>query len=67
VKTVVDEGKPEELSKYTAFLIESVNRVFTPPIAHKSAESEENSGDLIERLLKSMGKFLEPFLSAIKK
>jgi chromosome segregation ATPase len=67
VKTVVDEGKPEELSKYTAFLIESVNRVFTPPITHKSAESEENSGDLVERLLKSMGKFLEPFLSVMKK
>lgn len=67
VKTVVDEDKPEELSKYTAFLIESVNRVFTPPIAHKSTEGGEESGDLIEKLLKSMGKFFEPFLSALKK
>jgi hypothetical protein len=67
VKTVVDEEKPEEVSKYTAFLIESMNRIVTSPISHKSPESEVKSGDLIDKLLNSMGKFLEPFLTAIKK
>jgi chemotaxis protein histidine kinase CheA len=67
VKSIVDEAKPEELSKYTAFLIESVNRVFSPPTAHRTTESEEKSGELVEGILKSVGKFCEPFLSVIKK
>ncbi len=67
VRTVIDATKPEELSKYTAFLIESVNQVFTPPTAHRTAESEEKSGDLVAGILNSVGKFCEPFLSVIRK
>lgn len=67
VRTVVNTDKPEELEKYTAFLIESVNRVFTPPTAHKVAEISEESEDLVDHLLTSLGKFVEPFLSVIKK
>ena len=67
IKTVVDEAKPEELSEYIAFVIESVNRVFTPPTGHRTTENEEKSGDLVEGILKSVRKFCEPFLSVIKK
>jgi chemotaxis protein histidine kinase CheA len=67
VKRTVDTTKPEELSKYTAFLIASVGQVFTPPAAHKVAESGEKSEDLIEGILKPLGKFLEPFPSLMKK
>ncbi len=67
VRRVLDPSKPEELSKYTAFLIGSVNQVFTPPTAHKTAEGEGKSGDLFEGILKPLGKFLEPFLAMIKK
>ncbi len=31
VGELVDKAKPEELAKYTAFIIDSVNRVFTSP------------------------------------
>ncbi len=67
IKRVVDASKPEELSKYTAFLIGSVNQVFTPPTAHKSVEGEEKSGDFLEGILKPVGEFLKPFLSLMKK
>ena len=31
VAGLVDKAKPEELAKYTAFVIDSANRVFTSP------------------------------------
>ena len=43
VRRVLDTDKPQEVSKYTAFLIGYVNQVFTPPTAHKTAECEEKS------------------------
>lgn len=67
VKRVVDPTKPEELSKYTAFLIGSVNQVFTPPTAHKVSDGEEKSGEVLETILKPVGEFLKPFLLLMKK
>ena len=67
VRSAVDASNPEEASKYTAFLIESVSQVFTPPTGHKTPGGEEKPEDLIAGILKPLGKFLEPFLSLMKK
>jgi hypothetical protein len=67
VRRAVDAGNPEEASKYTAFLIESVSQVFTPPNGHKTPSGEEKPEDLLAGILKPLGKFLEPFLSIMKK
>jgi|SRR5580692_1264941 hypothetical protein len=65
VGNLVDKSKPEELSKYTAFIIDSVNRVFTSP----TGEIFESPGDRssAEKLIKSLGDFIEPLLKVLKK
>jgi hypothetical protein len=65
VGNLVDKAKPEELSKYTAFIIDSVNRVFTSP----TGEIFESPGDRssAEKLIKSLGDFIEPLLKILKK
>ena len=65
VGNLVDKAKPEELSKYTAFIIDSVNRVFTSP----TGEIFESPGDRssAEKLIKSLGDFIEPLLKVLKK
>jgi hypothetical protein len=65
VGNLVDKTKPEELAKYTAFIIDSVNRVFTSP----TGEIFESPGDRssAEKLIKSLGDFIEPLLKVLKK
>lgn len=65
VGNLVDRTKPEELSKYTAFIIDSVNRVFTSP----TGEIFEAPGDRssAEKLIKTLGDFIEPLLKVLKK
>jgi hypothetical protein len=65
VGSLVDKTKPEELSKYTAFLIDSVTRVFTSPTEHIFEESGDKNST--EKLLKALGDFIEPLLKALKK
>ena len=62
---MVDKTKPEELSKYTAFIIDSVTRVFTSP----TERIFETPGDKTsaEKLIKTLGEFIEPLVKALKK
>lgn len=65
VGEMVDKTKPEELSKYTAFIIDSVTRVFTSP----TENIFETPGDKTsaEKLIKTLGDFIEPLIKALKK
>jgi hypothetical protein len=67
VKQLVDQDKPEELAKYTQFVIDSVNRVFTSPTERIFDEHHHEKGTSPEKLLKGLREFLEPLLSVIKK
>lgn len=65
VAEVVDKEKPEELEKYTAFLIDSVNRVFTSPTGSIFAMPEDETH--AERLMKAFAEAVEPIVKAAKK
>jgi hypothetical protein len=67
VKQLVDENKPEELAKYTQFVIDSVNRVFTSPTERIFDDHHREKGTSPEKLLKGLREFLEPLLSVLKK
>ncbi len=65
VEKLVDKSKPEELSKYTAFIIDSVTRVYTSPTGHIfEAPGDSNSA---EKLIKALGEFIEPVIKGLKK
>ncbi len=63
---LVDKTKPEELAKYTAFVIDSVNRVFTSP-TEKIFEDHSGEKNSAEKLIKALGGFIEPLVKALKK
>jgi hypothetical protein len=67
VKGLVDQGAPEELAKYTAFIIDSVNRVFTSPTEHAFDEHRSATTTSPEKLLKGLRELLEPILAVVKK
>jgi hypothetical protein len=66
VAQLIDKNKPEELAKYTAFVIDSVNRVFTSPTdrVFEDHSSEKNS---TEKIIKAVGDVVEPFAQGLKK
>jgi uncharacterized coiled-coil DUF342 family protein len=66
VAGLVDKTKPEELAKYTAFVIDSVNRVFTSP-TERIFDDHSAEGTSAEKLIKAMGNFIEPLVKALKK
>jgi hypothetical protein len=61
---LVDQKKPEELAKHTAFVIDSVNRVFTSPTAaiFDDQSADKNS---TEKVIKAVGDIIEPLAKAI--
>jgi len=65
VEKLVDKTKPEELAKYTAFVIDSVSRVFTSP----TEQIFETPGDKnsAEKLIKACGEFIEPVVKGLKR
>jgi DNA repair exonuclease SbcCD ATPase subunit len=65
VEKLVDKTKPDELAKYTAFVIESVNRVYTSP----TGQIFEPAGDTnsAEKLIKALGEFIEPVIKGLKR
>ncbi len=65
VEKLVDKTKPEELAKYTAFIIDSVSRVFTSP----TEQIFETPGDKnsAEKLIKACGEFIEPVVKGLKR
>jgi len=50
VAQLVDRSKPDELAKYTAFVIDSVNRVFTSPTERYSTSSMQRK--FCEKIIK---------------
>ena len=62
VAQIVDKGNAAELAKHTAFVIDSVNKVFTSPT--ESIFGDRENVNSIEKLLKSIGDFIEPLLKA---
>jgi hypothetical protein len=65
VEKLVDKTKPEELSKYTAFIIDSVTRVYTSPTGQIfEPQGDSNSA---EKLIKALGEFIEPVIKGLKR
>jgi hypothetical protein len=66
VRELVDVTKPEELAKYTAFVIDSVSKVFTSPTKVVFGE-EVSDVNTLQKLLKALGDFAEPFVKGLTK
>jgi DNA repair exonuclease SbcCD ATPase subunit len=70
VGTLVDKANPEELSKYTAFIIQSVSRVFTSP-TEPIFEGTPNERNYAEQIIKAVGKTLgdviEPLVKGLRR
>jgi hypothetical protein len=65
VSQLVDPNKPEESAKYTAFVIESINRVFTSP-TEKIFEDRPGEKNSAEKIIKAVGDVVEPFAKGPK-
>ncbi len=63
---LVDKAQPEELAKYTAFIIESVNRVFTSP-TDPIFEGSENQKNYTETIIKAVGSVIKPLAQGLKR
>jgi hypothetical protein len=66
VAGLIDKSKPEELAKYTAFVIDSVSRVFTSP-TDKIFDDATQDKTSAEKIIKSLGEFADPLIKAIKR
>lgn len=65
VAKLVDDNKPTEQEKYTAFIIDSINKVFTSP-TDKIFEGEVKQKGLTEKAIKQLAQLLEPIIKALK-
>jgi hypothetical protein len=65
VRELVKDDK-EEFAKYTAFVIDSISKVFTSPT---KVIFDDQGGDVssVQKLLKSVGDLIEPLVKALKK
>lgn len=63
---LVDKAQPEEIAKYTAFIIESVNRVFTPP-TEPAFEGSRSQRNYTERIIKAVGGVVKPLAQGLKR
>ena len=66
VGELVDKSKPEELSKYTAFIIESVLRVFTSPTERVFGEHHPKDEQSSEKLIRAIKDLLDPIIKMKK-
>jgi hypothetical protein len=66
VEQLIDKEKPEERAKYTQFIIESVNRVFTSPTGtvFDDLGKDRNSA---EKIIKAVGDVIDPLAKALKR
>lgn len=63
---LVDKAQPEEIAKYTAFIIESVNRVFTSP-TEPALEGSRSQRNYTERIIKAVGGVVKPLAQGLKR
>jgi len=66
VGQLVDRQKPEELAKYTAFVIESVGKVFTSP-TDRIFDDQSGDKNTAEKIIKAVGDVIEPIVKAVRK
>jgi len=65
VEKLVAKDKPEELAKYTAFIIESVRRVFTSPMERVFDQTKDSSP--AESIIKATGDLTKDLVKLLKK
>ena len=65
VADLIDSTNLEEKAKYTTFIISSIEKVFTSPLA--SAADPIESTNAVEQILKALGGVVEPFAKLIKR
>ncbi len=66
VKKLVDEKNSAEREKYTAFIIESVNKVFTSPTDRVFEGGGRQKGSLTNKGMKQLIQTLEPLLRVLR-
>lgn len=66
ISQLVDRDRPDEVAKYTAFIIDSVNRVFTSP-TERIFEDRPTDKTSAEKVINAMGNVIEPLVKALKK
>lgn len=68
VEKLVAKGKPEDREKFTAFIIESINKVFTSPTSRIFGrnQSDVKPDEAIKQIGKTLDTVLKPFESIFK-
>jgi hypothetical protein len=64
---LVDQKSPAELDKYTAFIIESVNKVFTSPTEKVFEAGGRQKDSLTDKGIKQLIQVLEPLLKVLQR
>jgi len=67
VGQLVDQKSPAELDKYTAFIIESVNKVFTSPTEKVFEGGGRQKDNLTDKGIKQLIQVLEPLLKVLQR
>ena len=62
---LVSNDTPTEKAKYTAFIIESISKVFTSP-TEKVFEDEGKQKGIKDKAIKQITQLLEPVIKALK-
>ena len=65
VGALVSKTAPDEIAKYTAFVIDSINRVFTSPTV-KIFDSRDDK-NAAEKIIKAVGDVIEPVVKGMKR
>lgn len=65
ISKLVSQDKPEEMQKYTAFIIDSVNKVFSSPLDRIFAKDKKQE-ELSEEVIKKVLSLTDPLLKFIK-
>lgn len=62
----MDKNKPDELAKYTGFVIESISRIFSSPTepVFEGRQAEINS---TEKIIKAVGEVIEPLAKGLRR
>jgi hypothetical protein len=67
VGDLIDSTNPEEKAKYTAFIISSIDKVFTSPLSEPPASDSAENATAVEKILKALGNVVDPVTKILKK
>lgn len=67
VGDLIDSTNPEEKAKYTAFIISSIDKVFTSPLSEPGAQNPSENATAVEKILKALGSVVDPVTKILKK